>query len=175
MLMTENLVAVATLVSTSSLPMTNLSDCSVANSSRMGAMVLHGPHHSAQKSTRTGFSEAPIISSNVASVRVVICSLIAASKSSATCERRGLHLSGDPSLTHRFEPPFGVYGRNTARSGRGDPLAIDELLHVARGKKAVNVGVRAESGAHVAVLFEVDLIGDEVGIGDMANGDEHTG
>src|SRR5947208_7929616 len=37
----------------------------------MGAISLHGPHHSAQKSTRTGWSEALISSSNVASVRAV--------------------------------------------------------------------------------------------------------
>src|SRR5690606_17801312 len=44
----------------------------VAISSRIGAMALHGPHHSAQKSTRTGSSAEPISSSKVASDRVVM-------------------------------------------------------------------------------------------------------
>src|ERR1700688_4779813 len=82
-LMTENLVAVATLTSTSSLPMVKLSDCSTANSSRIGAIILHGPHHSAQKSTKIGLFDAPTTSSNVASVRVVICSDISTSRGGA--------------------------------------------------------------------------------------------
>ena len=35
-----------------------LAGCSAAISSRMGAIILHGPHHSAQKSTTTGLSLA---------------------------------------------------------------------------------------------------------------------
>jgi hypothetical protein len=37
----------------------------------MGATILHGPHHSAQKSTSTGSSAAPISSSKVESDKVV--------------------------------------------------------------------------------------------------------
>ena len=36
---------------------------------RIGAIILQGPHHSAQKSTTTGTSDAPISSRKVASVR----------------------------------------------------------------------------------------------------------
>ena len=43
-----------------------------SSSSRTGAIILHGPHHSAQKSTTTGCSEPLIVSSNVASVSFVI-------------------------------------------------------------------------------------------------------
>src|SRR3954452_24947204 len=39
-----------------SLTMRSLSPCSLAISSSTGATILHGPHHSAQKSTRTGTS-----------------------------------------------------------------------------------------------------------------------
>jgi hypothetical protein len=34
--------------------MTALPSCSEASSFSTGAIILHGPHHSAQKSTRTG-------------------------------------------------------------------------------------------------------------------------
>src|SRR5205807_8681859 len=57
--------------STSTLTMRSFPSYSVASSSRMGAISLHGPHHSAQKSTRTGWSEELISSSKVASVRAV--------------------------------------------------------------------------------------------------------
>src|SRR5437764_114249 len=39
-----------------SLAIVSLSPCSAAISSSTGATILHGPHHSAQKSTRTGLS-----------------------------------------------------------------------------------------------------------------------
>src|SRR5215210_3529451 len=39
-----------------SLAMVSLSPCSAAISSRTGATILQGPHHSAQKSTSTGLS-----------------------------------------------------------------------------------------------------------------------
>src|SRR6478735_6405903 len=45
-----------------------LSPCVVAISSRIGATCLHGPHHSAQKSTRTGLSDLRTCASNSASV-----------------------------------------------------------------------------------------------------------
>jgi hypothetical protein len=46
--------------------------CSVAISASTGAIALHGPHHSAQKSTKIGKSELPIVSSKFADVSVVI-------------------------------------------------------------------------------------------------------
>jgi hypothetical protein len=153
MLMTENLVAVATLRSTSSLPIVNLSDCSTANSSRMGAIILHGPHHSAQKSTKIGLSDAPTTSSNVASVRVVICSLISTSKGGAFV-RQVTTLPGESSLvTLCFEPTLGINRGDTARSGRRDGLTVDVISHVAGGEESVDIGERPEAGAHVAVLF----------------------
>ena len=45
-----------------------LSPCAVAISSRIGATWRHGPHHSAQKSTRTGLSDLRTCASNSASV-----------------------------------------------------------------------------------------------------------
>jgi hypothetical protein len=109
MLITENLVAVATLTSTSSLPMVNLSDCSTANSSRMGAIILHGPHHSAQKSTRIGLSDAPTTSSKVASVRVVMLLAHSLTSKGGAVVAPENHFSGGGALvTLRFEPALGV-------------------------------------------------------------------
>src|SRR5208337_3193266 len=45
----------AGLVSTLTLATFTWPACSVAISSSKGAIILHGPHHSAQKSTRTGW------------------------------------------------------------------------------------------------------------------------
>src|SRR3954469_1639892 len=49
-----------------------LSPCSEAISSSTGATILHGPHHSAQKSTSTGLSLPRTSASNVASVTVLV-------------------------------------------------------------------------------------------------------
>jgi len=69
-LITPKRIAVLGLSSTLSLETVSLPDCSVAISSRIGAIILQGPHHSAQKSTMTGSLAAPICSSKVASERV---------------------------------------------------------------------------------------------------------
>jgi hypothetical protein len=51
-----------------SLAIRTLSWYSAAISSRMGAIILQGPHHSAQKSSRTGLSDFSTSWLNVASV-----------------------------------------------------------------------------------------------------------
>ena len=70
MLMTSYLRAVSGLSSTLSLPMVILPLCSRAISSSTGAIILQGPHHSAQNATRTGVSEPLMVSSKAPSVRV---------------------------------------------------------------------------------------------------------
>src|SRR5688500_16971864 len=60
--------AVTGLASTSSLTIFNLPAYSSANSSRTGAIILQGPHHCAQKSTRTGPADFSTSSSKLASV-----------------------------------------------------------------------------------------------------------
>src|SRR3954465_11511541 len=55
-----------------SLAIVSLSACSAAISSSTGATILHGPHHSAQKSTRTGLSLPRTSVANVASVTVLV-------------------------------------------------------------------------------------------------------
>ena len=53
MLITSKRRARSGFSSTLSLATVILPACSTAISSRMGAIILHGPHHSAQKSTTT--------------------------------------------------------------------------------------------------------------------------
>src|SRR5215213_7769367 len=55
-----------------SLAIVSLSPCSAAISSRTGATILHGPHHSAQKSTSTGLSLSSTSSAKLASVTVLV-------------------------------------------------------------------------------------------------------
>src|SRR5580700_8994447 len=174
-LMTENLVAVATLRSTSSLPIVNLSDCSTANSSRIGAIILHGPHHSAQKSTRIGLSDAPTTSSNVASVRVVICSLISTSIGGAVVRQVTTLPGGLALVTLRLEPSFGVDGRDAPGPGRRDGLAIDVVLYVAGREQTVDVRVRTKPRAHVSVLLEIGLAHHQRRVRDVSDGDEDAG
>src|SRR5689334_13915148 len=49
---------------------------SVAISSRIGAIILHGPHHSAQKSSSTGFSDFRTSWAKVASEVCTMCGLL---------------------------------------------------------------------------------------------------
>src|SRR4029078_5381149 len=49
---------------------------SLAISSRIGAIILQGPHHSAQKSRSTGFSDLSTSWENVASVVCTMCGLL---------------------------------------------------------------------------------------------------
>src|SRR4051794_38986202 len=68
---TPYLTGVFGFASTSSLAMVSLPAYSSAICSSTGAIVLQGPHQSAQKSTRTGVSLARTCSSKVASVTVM--------------------------------------------------------------------------------------------------------
>src|SRR5215510_13584699 len=54
------------------LPTFTLPSYSLASSSRMGAIILQGPHHSAQKSTNTGVADFKTSSAKLASVRVTM-------------------------------------------------------------------------------------------------------
>ena len=58
---------------------------SLESSLRIGAMALHGPHHSAQKSTTTGWSEPATVSSKVEVERLTIPAMVAASFAFLAC------------------------------------------------------------------------------------------
>src|SRR3954468_16806461 len=55
-----------------SLAMVSFSPCSAAISSSTGATILHGPHHSAQKSTSTGLALPSTSLAKLASVTVLV-------------------------------------------------------------------------------------------------------
>src|SRR6202023_3889455 len=73
-----NLGGVLGFSSMLSLAMRILSLYVSAISSRMGAIILQGPHHSAQKSNRTGLSDLRTSLSNVASLVWTILGLLTA-------------------------------------------------------------------------------------------------
>src|ERR1700712_2236938 len=64
--------AISGLASMSSLAMVTLSPCLAEISSRIGATMRHGPHHSAQKSTMTGLSDIRTSASKLASVTFLV-------------------------------------------------------------------------------------------------------
>src|SRR5271169_70918 len=118
-----------------SFPMVSLPACSSAISSSTGAIILHGPHHSAQKSTSTGTSEALTCSSKVASDRVAIFSLIeVSSRRSApgadpplirTTRHGGcLFPRSRGRLLPGLQPPLGVQGGHATAARRRHCLAV---------------------------------------------------
>src|SRR5210317_846515 len=69
---TPRAAAAEGLLSTSTLTTLILPSISTESSSSDGPICLHGPHHSAQKSTTTGRSESFTILSKVASVAATV-------------------------------------------------------------------------------------------------------
>src|SRR4051812_35016163 len=134
MLITSKRRAASGLSSTLSLAMLTLPDCSVAISSRIGAIILHGPHHSAQKSTITTWALLPAISSSkVESVRVLMPSAIVGS-SFGSWSGGGTPGSGRAfrlSVLEVLEVALGVDGSHAAGAGCGDGLAVHVVLDVA--------------------------------------------
>src|SRR3712207_637219 len=92
-----------------SLAIVSLSPCSAAISSRTGATILHGPHHSAQKSTSTGLSLPSTSSAKDASVTVtVLPAMVVLLVARGRPERRGsdrVDLSGTTGPAADVFPP----------------------------------------------------------------------
>src|SRR5438270_9947629 len=153
-----------------SLAIVSFSLCSAAISSSTGATILHGPHHSAQKSTRTGLSLPSTSLAKLASVTVlvlpamVVLSVVVLGLPVPTDEpqllcpgtRRMASLQGPaPSLRGvggrevlsalvegLGQPALGVDRGGGAGAGRGDRLAVDVVDHVAAGEDTVDVRAR---------------------------------
>src|SRR5690606_18527898 len=71
----------------------------------------------------------------------------------------------DALLALRLEEALRVHRRHAAGAGRGDGLAIDRILHVARGEHALDVGRgRARLGQDVAALVHVELAAKQLGV-----------
>src|SRR5210317_526179 len=68
--------AICCCESTSTLTTLIWPSMSVDSSSRTGPIILHGPHHSAQKSTTTGTSDLMTSASKVASVTATVAIVV---------------------------------------------------------------------------------------------------
>src|SRR6476660_6992784 len=118
-----------------SLAIVSLSPCSAEISSSTGATILHGPHHSAQKSTSTGLSLPSTSLAKLVSVTVTVLPAIGRSPSRLAwkcslgepIERRFYALPACASalVEGLGEPALGVDRRGRAGAGRGDGLAVD--------------------------------------------------
>src|SRR3954453_8051802 len=131
-----------------SLTTSSLSLCSPAISSRTGATILHGPHHSAQKSTSTGLSLCSTSLAKVASVTVLVLAPTGAPRRRVrSCvSRTGLYddLCHRPTgrragqvrgvLLERGQPALGVERRGAAAAGCRDGLPVRVVDEVTRGE-----------------------------------------
>src|SRR3954467_14009437 len=113
----------------------SLSPCSAAISSRTGATILQGPHHSAQKSTSTGLSLPSTSLAKLVSVTVTVLPAMGGSPfvwlpvSLPGClwselGRRWMY-ARSALVEGVGQPPLGVDGRRGSRAGRRDGLAVD--------------------------------------------------
>src|SRR5947209_23424 len=192
MLMMPKRWATAGASSTFSLARRTLPTFSAAICSRTGATMRQGPHHSAQKSTTSGRSEPPTSSSNVSVVRstkLPAISLVPPRMSVGRTpgpvpafRRPGTGLSpvggglvdvGFVGL--RLQPALGVDGGHAAGAGGGDGLAVGPVLDVAGGEDALHVQVGTPVGQQVRRVVHGQLAHEQVGVGVVADGDEHPG
>src|SRR5215218_2203665 len=165
-----------------SLAIVSLSPCSEAISSSTGATILHGPHHSAQKSTSTGLSLPSTSSAKVASVTVTVLPAMGMSSSRwSGCSE--VPTGGGPCLCPAGsalveglgQPALGIDRRGRAGAGRGDRLAVDVVDDVAAGEHTVDVGARGRVlDLHVALVVQLELAGEQLAARVVADGDEHA-
>src|SRR5688572_4814497 len=166
----------------------SLSPCSAAISSRTGAPILQGPHHSAQKSTSTGLSLPSTSLAKLVSVTVTVLPAIGRSPSrprarSPAGRTPGTVLlcpagaGGGSALVEGVgEPALGVDRRGRTGAGRGDGLAVDVVDDVAAGEDAVDVGAGGRVlHLHVALVIQLQLADEQLGARVVADGHEQAG
>src|SRR6478736_4747513 len=184
--MTWEACAVFWLTSMSSFAIVILSLFSPAISSSTGATILHGPHHSAQKSTRTVLS---LLRTSLSKLASVTSTVFLAMVVSFVREVGGQSAGDGGDLVGRLavaaarelaghgalgEPAFGVDGRRTAGTGRRDGLPVRVVDEVAAGEHAGDLRVRGGGvDVHVARVVEIDLVADQRAARVVADGDEH--
>src|SRR5262245_54441432 len=78
------------------------------------------------------------------------------------------------SLSFRFEITFHFDGGHAARTSGGDGLAVDTVLHVAGMKHTRDVGTSAALRDDVAFRIGFDLLFEDLGVGNVADGNEKT-
>src|ERR1700712_1102848 len=188
-----------------SLATVSFSACSLAISSRTGATILHGPHHSAQKSTSTGLSLPSTSLAKVASVTVTVLPAMEVlpldrlaqnepdwrtSRAVDLCPRRrpraGSRCELASSGAHGVlllafveglgEPALGVDRCGRTGAGRGDRLPVDVVDHVSAGEDAVDGGAgRRVIDLDVAGVVELQLPREELATGIVADRHEQSG
>src|SRR3712207_2024642 len=164
-----------------SLAIVSLSPCSEAISSSTGATILHGPHHSAQKSTSTGLSLPSTSSEKVASVTVTVLPAMGMCPLEVCgCTRLnrpgGRSLPGSALDEGLGEPALGVDRGGRTGAGRGDRLPVDVVDDVAAGEDTVDVGAgRRVLDLHVALVVQLELAREELAARVVADGHEQAG
>src|SRR6185437_2469810 len=127
-------------------------------SSSSGAMALHGPHHSAQKSTSTGVSDCSTWASNSSSLTWVTCSLMGGSwfvRRKGMAQRWGYR--------GIFASPAGNTGiRYTYRNHGGEPAPLPpssavilraSLVQMPRIPFSRQRGLRSEPGSKCLAIM----------------------
>src|SRR3954453_14774586 len=150
-----------------SLAIVSLSPSSAASSSSTGAAILHGPHHSAQKSTSTGLS---LPRTSLAKLESVTFTVLPAMEMlprwsggpPGSTGRGPFVCPGSSALVERLgEPAFGVDPGGRAGAGGGDRLPVDVVDHVTAGEDTRDVGARGRVvDLDVAGLVELELTGE---------------
>ena len=69
---------------------------------------------------------------------------------------------------------FGVQSRHTARTGRGNCLAINMVNHIARGKNAFNICFGTVSGLNITLFIQFDLALKNFSVWGVANRQKHA-
>src|SRR4051812_14420928 len=163
-----------------SLAMVSLSPCSAAISSRTGATILQGPHHSAQKSTSTGLSLPSTSLAKLVSVTVTVLPAIGRSPFRGLPEvlggrtHRAVDVCPSALVEGVGEPALGVDRRRGAGARGGDGLPVDVVDHVAAGEDAVDVGAGAGVlDLDVTLVVELQLAGEQLAARVVADGHEH--
>src|SRR6478735_3773060 len=159
--------AMAGLSSTFTLTTSTFSLYSTEISSRIGPSLRQGPHHSAQKSTMTGFSEASTSVLKLASVTSFALLITFVSLPLVAARRLGVEIC---------EVVLDVEGRHTTGTGGGDGLAVGRINDVAGSEDALDAGLR---GAAVhgdgSLCGQLEFALDQIGAGIVSDCHEHSG
>src|SRR5438067_3481424 len=175
---TPNCCGVSWFSSTFNLTILSLPDCSTAISSSTGATMRHGPHHSAQKSTRTGRSLASTSASKSASVTacVVVPTCSSAVLMTVSFPYRGRRCRRDFPSCPCGEVTLRIERGGTAGAGGGDRLAVDVIDRVTGGEYPGEVGLcrrpvhQQESG-----FVHVELAAEQLRVGIVSDRHEQAG
>src|SRR4051812_17605697 len=151
-----------------SLTISTLSASSVASSDRTGSTLRHGAHHSAQKSTSTGFFDWSTSVTKVASVTALY--------DMGCCLSIGIAGGWGGSGGVVGDVTLGVERGRTAGTGGGDRLTVGVVHDVAGREDAGQVGGGTRSlNLDVALVVQLDLAPEEFAARVVPDRDEDPG